>query len=161
MMMTMRQVKELATLRPLLSLVLLVACALPSAASAGEVYRWVDADGVVHYSDRASTRSAESVTIKPLAPASGAATRPASQSAQDGGASSETAAAKTKNANDRVAAIRADECEKAKARLTKFRAADRLLITDPEGVQREMTPDEKIQALAQAEEQEQAFCGGG
>lgn len=47
--------------------VLLIAVLLASTAvaSAGEVYKWVDQDGKVHYGDRPKTQPAEAVTTKP------------------------------------------------------------------------------------------------
>ena len=48
-------------MRATLALFLVVACA---AASAGEVYKWRDKDGRLHYGDRPKDAQAESVTVK-------------------------------------------------------------------------------------------------
>ena len=135
---------------PFKVILFLIFCMHATLASADGVYRWVDEKGVVHYSDRASSSGAKSVEVKP-APTSGTSAPSA--------ASSDT---KTKDAatNDRSTAVRADQCEKAKSRLENYRAADQLLITDSEGAQREMSADEKIEAILRAEKQTQSFCQG-
>lgn len=124
---------------------MLLLSALTATAHAGDIYRWVDAQGVTHYSDRATASRAEAIQLK---------TGPADSRVPDAQAASEQPAATLQS----TAQIRADECTKAQARLDSYRQADQLLFTDSDGEQREATPDERIQAIVRAETQTRAFC---
>ena len=121
---------------------------------AGNVYRWVDEKGVVHYSDRAGNSGAKQL---PLKTPEADTTSPSNSSSNDLSADSLSAPTDEAELN---AQVRADQCEKTRQRLKSYSAADQLLITDPEGNQREMTPDEKIQAIVRAEQQTESFCQG-
>lgn len=67
---------------PRLCVLLLLITSLPAMA---EVYRWVDADGVVHYTDKPHDKSAQPVTLPPLqtfSPSDEAASLPAPDAVQ-------------------------------------------------------------------------------
>lgn len=119
------------------------------AASAADVYRWVDDKGVTHYGDRASQAGSHTSTLKSFNTDQPATTQNPSQSssapASDVGLSNQ---------------VRSEQCEKAKKRLEDYNNADQLLVTDEQGKQREITPDEKVEAIVRAKRETQGFCQG-
>lgn len=118
-----------------------------AAANAGEYYRWVDDKGVVHYSDRPSSKKAQVTEVKPAS------------AGQSGPAAAQPPAQEGDAQPDRASEVRSEQCAKAQKRLTTYREADRLLLTEADGTQREMTADEKIESILRAEKQTEAFCG--
>jgi hypothetical protein len=118
-------------MRTILAVSLALACA---AASAGEVYKWKDKDGRVHYGDRPKDAQAESVTI---------------DSPGAGGEPSPTFAAE----KDRVA-----ECQKKRAQLEAWRRAPTMSEVDNLGRTRQYTAAERNQFLAMTEEKITALC---
>jgi hypothetical protein len=121
-------------MRTLLAIVAIVSCAT---AMAGEVYKWKDKDGRVHYGDKPKAEAAEEVEVRPsgaggIGPAAG----------------SEQAAADPQAA----------EC----ARLTKlyqtYTKATALRETDNLGRTREYTDAERTQLLQQTQQKMQDAC---
>jgi len=118
-------------MRSIIALSVLLVCA---AASAGEVYKWKDKDGRVHYGDKPKDAAAESVMV---------------ESGSGSGVPSEGEAA-------RVA--REAECQKKKAQLEGYRKAPSLSEIDNLGKQREYTPAEREQYLAMTEKKVAELC---
>jgi hypothetical protein len=109
---------------------------LVSVAAAAGVYRWVDAEGEVHYSDR---------------PVQGAApTQVKVPEAGDGAAVTESA--ETQSA-------RAKQCELARKRLNEYEISDALFQEDEFGRRREISGEERVQLIVRAQANVQAFCG--
>lgn len=109
---------------------LVLVCA---AAQAGEVYRWVDKQGRVHYGDRPK-HDAEQVHIAPP-PATG-----------------------TESAEADAAASKAAECARKKAQLEGYRKASAIKETDGLGRTREYSEAERQQLLALTEQQMNQAC---
>lgn len=135
--------------KPLSPLLVTVLLASTFAASAADVYRWVDDKGVTHYGDNASQAGSHTSTLKLFKtnePDTADGRSPASPApASDAGLSNQ---------------VRSEQCEKAKKRLEDYNNADQLLVTDEQGQQREITPDEKIEAIVRAKRETQDFCQG-
>lgn len=109
-----------------------------AAAQAGDVYKWKDKDGKVHYGDRPKP-DAQAVELL-NAPAAG----------EDGEADPDAA----KNQ-----AARAAECQKKKDQLAKYKAAGVIKETDNLGQTREYTPAEREKFIAMSEKQVAVACG--
>ena len=118
-------------MRTILAVSLALACA---AASAGEVYKWKDKDGRVHYGDRPKDAQAESVTIN---------------SSTGGDAPSATPS----NENERLA-----ECQRKKAQLESWRRAPTMSEVDNLGRTREYTAAERQQFLTMTEAKVAELC---
>jgi hypothetical protein len=118
-------------MRTVLAVCLAVACA---AASAGEVYKWKDKDGRVHYGDRPKDAQAESVTIKSTS------------------GSGEPSAAFASE-QERMA-----ECQTRRAQLESWRRAPTMSEVDNLGKTRQYTPAEREQFLALTQQKVDALC---
>ncbi len=119
-------------MRPILiTLCLLLVCA---AASAGDVYKWKDKDGQVHYGDKPKSGQAESVMV---------------ESSSDSGEPA-TALAETK--------AREAECQQKKAQLAIWRKAPTMSEIDNLGKTRQYTAAERQQFLDMAQGKVDALC---
>lgn len=118
-------------MRTILAISLALACA---AASAGEVYKWKDKDGRVHYGDRPKDAQAESVTI-------------------DASSGSGQPSATLTNEKDRTA-----ECQTKKAQLESWRRAPTMSEVDNLGKTRQYTSAEREQFLALTQQRVDALC---
>lgn len=110
---------------------LLLLCSV--GAQAERVYRWVDAQGKVHYSDRPQG-NAQAIEIRPGSGAGLAAGVPAS-------------------------GVNAAECQRLSDRLASYRAAQRLVEKNALGQEREYTPEERARLLQLTEQSVQRACG--
>lgn len=118
-------------MRLMMILVLAGGCA---AANAGEVYKWVDQHGKVHYGDRPKHEAEQIIT----APA-------------DGGEAADPEAAKAADA-------RAAECGRKKAQLENYRKASSIKETDSLGRTREYSDEERQKLLALTEREAAEAC---
>lgn len=140
------------------SLVVATAC-LPLLAAAA-VYRWVDADGVVHFSQSAPVgQGAE--RIQPDVPP------PTSAPAQKGMVQFSRTYEAQQTRQDKVREValkrkaqRAEACAKARDRVSALEAATahRLFVPDPGGGRHRMTEPEFERHLAAAQAQIKASC---
>jgi len=117
-------------MRSIIALSVLLVCA---AATAGEVYKWKDKDGRIHYGDQPK-HEAESVIVEP---------------SSGSGEPSEGEAARL---------AREAECQKKKAQLESYRRAPSISEIDNLGKQREYTPAEREQYLAMTEKKVAELC---
>src|SRR5690349_532079 len=112
-----------------LALCALLACA---AASAGDIYKWKDKDGRVHYGDKPKDGSGSQVEMR-----------------GEGGTSDVAA-------SDDPA--RAAECAKRRNQLESYRKAPAIIDTDNLGRTRQFTDDERVQFIALYEKKVQEVC---
>jgi hypothetical protein len=117
----------------LLILSLLFAVTAATGASAAEVYKWKDKNGVWHYGDRPK-EGAQAVDVTPSS------------------GTGEYSAAEM----DRLA--REKECQEKRAQLARWRQVGRLNALDKDGKQRELTKAERDQFLAEAEKSAEETC---
>ena len=139
-----------AVLAPLLALILTLAAA--SAVATGEVYKWLDADGKVHYGDRPPTTGADShnLSLPPApAPEAGQAQRNLKQRRLLEAFEAE------RNQRDRLAAEaaatkreRARDCENARRELTRFERANIVYRNDASGARVYMSDEERRDTAA-------------
>ena len=134
-----------------LCLAALVASTVVLPAAAG-VYRWTDADGVVHYSDRPGVADAQRLEatpgrVAPSASARGNASEaPARPGPEDAAGDAETRA------------VRAEQCQKARERLARFEQAQEIVAADADGEQRTLDADERVQTIVRTRQQVAALC---
>jgi hypothetical protein len=121
---------------------------LISAAAAAEMYRWVDSEGKVHYSDRPTPGSAEVQVRVP-------GDSPAPAVAGDGGAPAE---AVEPLPEEDATQVRNKLCDKARERLANYEKADSLYEGDATGARRALSVDEQVQAIVKARREVAAAC---
>lgn len=107
-----------------------------SAQAAGKLYRWVDANGKVHYSDRPVAQAEE---LKLRVP--GVSTPPEER----GDAEGEIEA-------------RAAECQSKREQLNTYTSASKIIEKDSLGREKEFTADEKQQLIEKTREAITQLC---
>lgn len=134
-------------------------------AMAADVYRSVDENGTVVYSDRPDREGTERVFIATARPAPAARAPAASPSTQ-----AQTPPAPGENETlhgeilqepsaDELAQQRAQNCSIAQQRAEQYRVAHRLYRTLPDGEREYLTDAELDQARAKAEADVASWCG--
>lgn len=111
---------------------------------AAEVYRQVNPDGTVTYSDRPASDSAETITINTRTPV-GLPPGAAEQRADDAQPTPETPAEPPEPSPEDVAAERAANCAAARERNDRYQMSRRLYRPLPDG-EREYLSDEELDA---------------
>lgn len=107
-----------------------------SAAAAGKTYRWVDAQGKLHYGDQPP---ANAVPVTPkLATGDNGSGSPAS--------------------GPPAAALAPEECARRKSQLDGYRDASAITETDGLGNKREYTEDQRKQLIARTEQSIRDGC---
>lgn len=114
----------------------LAALLVSAAASAGEVYRWVDKDGRVHYGDKPKTATAEPVTRQP---------------GQVPGSPVDPEA-------EKQAGARAAACAAKQRQLESYQKAAVINETDSLGQTRELSASEKERLIAITQSQVAEAC---
>lgn len=136
---------------------------LPLTAQA-TIYRWVDAQGQVHYSQTPPPEAgAEPQSIRTLpAAAPPAARQPASTAPGAGGASAPPPAGKTEEARKAEAAARPQRCQAAREHLRYLeeKTPRRLGVTQPDGSMARMTEEEFAGRLRTTREAIARDCEG-
>lgn len=139
---------------------LLSSSVLASFANAGEVYKEVDAQGNVVYSDRPRDAAARRLDVdsKSTDPAAIAARREALEASREKRNEAQAkAAANTERKRD-IAAQRAANCEKARAYKQRVETAHRLYSTDDDGNRKYYSAAEHDAALAKGRDQVKEWC---
>lgn len=123
--------------------VLTSTAALAQSPSSPAVYRWVDAQGRIHFGDPASAPAGAEV-LAPLTPP----------------ASAPTAAAVAGEGSKPALADAAEDCVRERDRLAMLASAERIIETDSLGEQRELTAEAREQLVARTELAVQRLCVG-
>lgn len=108
-------------------------------AQAGNIFRWVGEDGVVHYGDAPAIGS-EPVAVrngKPVPPPRG----------EDDESEEET-----------LAEIRENQCEKARQRYAQYNDSSKIVETDAFGKKRELSAEERLTTIARAKGDVETYC---
>ena len=154
----------------------LVAIALP--AWAGEMYKWVDETGKVHYSDQPPPANArqqktiqpkvtpQSTATPPAAPADGQAAQPANRAKSASELEmefrkrrTETAEADAKRQQEaQAAADKQRNCEAAKSRIAVLQTGGRITKASPTGEQIYLGENEVAAELIEARKVADSWC---
>lgn len=132
---------------------------------ADQVYRWVDKNGVVHYSQTPppSTNAATAKTVDISVPP------PDSFGAKSDQALINAQAAQNKNAQEAAQKAQAAEaqkaqlqkaCEAEKAQLQQMQDARRVSMTDSKGETQYMTGDDRLKAIDDLQKRIDKDCSG-
>jgi hypothetical protein len=140
-------------------------CLLLVAAQADTVYRWVDAQGHVHYSQTpppSSKSHAQAVDITPPPPDPTAAARTADmeQAVNDRQQAQQALADKAKQDADKKAQQQ-KACEAARQRVQIYAESRRAAHKDKDGKLVYSSGEDLVKLRQQAQEQADKLCGGG
>ncbi len=127
--------------------------ALATFSAQAAVYKWVDQNGKTHYSDK-PVQNAEQVKVGP-----GAKTEAPDADPKEG----EAAAAKPeqpKGESDAHLKTRTAKCEQARQRVADYQESSSLFLQDEFGEQRELSPEEQVQAIVDMQKNVDSFCVG-
>jgi hypothetical protein len=134
-----------------------------------DVYRWVDADGIVNYSQRKPEgvssdrlRAATGEPVRADAPAPAPAPAPSGQPAADGagGRPGNVEPQPAAPSPQELARQRADACDSARAVLEQLTSRGRVRIRDEDGSARMLTEEERQERIAHAQGSVASFCAG-
>lgn len=147
-------------MRRVLPTQILLALALTGLAGAGEVYKEVDAQGNVTYSDRPRAAASQKLDIEnnKTDPEALAAQRKALESAREERQQAQVQAAANAERKRDLAAQRKANCEKARAYKQRVDTAHRLYDTDENGNRSYYSAAQHDAALAKARDQVEEWC---
>lgn len=150
-------------MRQTIAITFLVLSAAATSAQA-DVYRWVDAQGRVHFSDKWVPGSELVKVDRSRANSESEAARRAEEQARLSTTNDLIEARQAQNAalkavNDDVAAARAEQCKQAKEQYDRTIQARRLYRTDENGQQVFLSDAEAQEARVQARMKWQEACG--
>ena len=147
------------------SLVLvLAAAALTTSAFAGEIYKYVDEDGNVHYLDRPTGESGEERLAMTYSGTSTAAVSAQTKRRQDYMEALDEARGERESRREAEAQARAEmearaaKCQESRARLESYLQAHRLYRQDEAGEREYLDDDQILEARRKAEEAIQEHC---
>ena len=117
------------------------------------IYKWVDAQGVVHYSTVPHSDDAKQLNIVNTGTLPNASTAPAAASA--GGSPAADVSLVTPTQADSPA------CKAGRDRLFKYLHADHLYVLDDKGQKQQMSKDDQDKALSEARDYVRQACAPG
>jgi ribosomal 50S subunit-recycling heat shock protein len=136
-----------------------------SASMAGEIYKWTDEQGNVHYEDRLPTDGEDVERIDILSRnTDNAAVQARVEAAQEARAAKAKAAeteaeAATAEDPDADPGKRAEKCQMYRDRLESFLRSQRLYTQDANGERKYLDENETMAARQKAQEQVEKYCG--
>lgn len=141
-----------------------LAMAASTTTVAGDIYKWTDADGNVHFGDRPSGVASEerlainSRSTNPDRVRSIVQARNDARAARNEAGAAKRADEPTPEELRAAAQERADKCDTYKERLQKFLTSRRLYREDESGERVYLDEEETLAARAQVQEQVVAYC---
>ena len=146
-----------------IAVALMLAVAAAGPAAAGDIFKWTDEDGNVHFEDRPAGENPEKVAIqsKPTNPARVQAMVQSRADAAAKAAEAEAAAAPTGPSSEELQAqadARVEKCSKYRAQLQSYVTSRRLYRQDENGERVYLDEDETQAARERVENQVQDYC---
>ena len=142
----------------------LSAAALTASAVAGEIYKYVDEEGNVHYVDRPTGESGEERLAITYSGTSTAAVSSQVKRRQDYMEALDEARSETESRREAEAQARAEmearaaKCQESRARLESYLQAHRLYRQDESGERQYLDDEQILEARRKAEEAIQEHC---
>ena len=145
------------------AIALMLAIAVAGAAYAGDIYKWTDEEGNVHFGDRPETETSERLAIqsRPTDPARIQAQTQARAEARAKAAEEKAAVAAEEPSPEELQAQakeRAQKCSTYKARMQKYVTSRRLYREDENGERVYLDEDEMLAAREKVESQIEEYC---
>ncbi len=144
-----------------IAVALMLAVAVAGPAAAGDIFKWTDEDGNVHFEDRPAGENPEKVAIQSK-PTNPARVQAMVQSRADAAAkAAEAEAAPTGPSSEELQAqadARVEKCSKYRAQLQRFVTSRRLYRQDENGERVYLDEEETQAARERVENQVQDYC---
>ncbi len=144
-----------------IAVALMLAVAAAGPAAAGDIFKWTDEDGNVHFEDRPAGENPEKVAIQSK-PTNPARVQAMVQSRADAAAkAAEAEAAPTGPSSEELQAqadARVEKCSKYRAQLQRFVTSRRLYRQDENGERVYLDEEETQAARERVENQVQDYC---
>lgn len=142
---------------------LAVLAAAASGAVAGEIYKWTDDGGTVHYGDRPTGSNSEQLDIESRATDPERVqqilqARSEARSAREEAEAAQAATEPTAEELQATAKERAEKCTMYKDRLQKFVTSRRLYRQDDNGERVYLDEEETLAARARVQSQVEEYC---
>jgi hypothetical protein len=141
----------------------LLALALAAPAALAQVYKWTDANGVVHYGDRAPSNATQVKAPTPptTPPADTGPAKPAANAAKPNATADAPAASREQQQQVQrdVAAARAEQCKSAKEEYDKAIRARRIFQNNDKGEREFMSAEEADKLRLQLKTTIDETCG--
>lgn len=137
----------------------LLLCLLPLSA-AGEVYKWIDDDGTVHYGQKPPAGQ-QAETVKPQSSVDTEAARESFRQRQEELQSRDEQRAekkKTEAEEEKKAAARKERCQAAKRALEQMQTQNRIQYINDEGERAYMSEEQRQEREKQAREMKEKHC---
>jgi len=144
-------------MKPLLIIAL---CCAPALAAGAEIYRWVDKNGVTHFSENPPAEGGYQRITPQVAPATPSPHVDGLRNAQNGADKRAGEQNKTREAGLRLKAETLERCVKARERITflQDKTARRLFKTGPDGQPARYTDEEFAAELKKAQDEADQTC---
>ncbi|WP_348819900.1 DUF4124 domain-containing protein [Fontimonas sp. SYSU GA230001] len=128
-------------------------------AQAQAVYKWVDPNGRVHFSDTPQP-GWKRIDLNQAGPAAATPTD-ATAGVDDGAGSDESTPADAADVADNGTRdqLRAEECKRAKEQLASYKQATRIVERDEQGKEKEYSSAERLRLLEQTQKRVNEMCG--
>jgi len=142
-----------------LNLFMLLFCLLPLTV-AGEIYKWVDEDGTVHY-DQSPPPDQQAETVKPPPSVDTEGAQKSLQKQREKLQEIDeqrTERKKTAAEAEQEAAAMKERCEAAKRVLEQLRTQNRLQVTNEQGERSYLTPEQMAERKKKAQEMVEKNC---
>lgn len=118
----------------------------------GKIYRWVDKNGRVHYTDSPTSNSQE--VAAPNVPMVGDSENPGEPSPGGAGDGTPPAAANTPQGDPN-----SEACKQARDNLASYQKAARIVQTDASGKEVEVNDDQRIKLIERTQGEVKSLCG--
>lgn len=146
------QYRRFGRIWPLLAVIVLAAA--PATSSFATLYKWVDDEGKVTYSDTPPDETMEEFKLRGVAPPAPAPAEDAQEGGEPDADVAETTEAEDKEHTERFA----KNCEIARKNVTVLENADPVLSKDKEGKTHVLKPGEVRARLERSKQQVERYC---
>ena len=139
---------------------ILIFLAFPVLGQAGKVYRWVDGQGKVHFSDQPGGMNSQAVEVKPIPrsePMPGG--RETSPRPQATASKPEAETATAKEDAKKTAKLRSKNCEIARDNLKRNESISRMYRLDENGERAFLTDAEREAVMEKSRRHVKEWCG--
>jgi len=130
-----------------------LATASAAAMADGKIYRWVDKNGRVHYTDSPTSTSQE--VAAPNVPMIGDSENPGEQRPENASDGAPPRAAPSSAKGD----PNSEACKQARDNLASYQKAARIVQTDASGKETEVDDDQRIKLIERTQGEVKSLCG--
>ena len=120
-----------------------------------EIYKWVDKEGVQHYSEQPPEAGIKYETVNPNY---AAPERSSNASVKDENTANQEEQQQDQQQKDEVAQIRQQNCVTVQKRLEDLQSSPRISVKNPDGTVQRLTEEERQVKITEAQELIKKYC---